>query len=130
MEQQNARLVRELYEARERGDLEGVRSVLAEDIVWREPNVGGEHDGEHRGPEAVLEMLGDAKKRTGGTFRLFAREVVANGEHAVAMVDWAAEVGSERLEGKEVAVYRVRGGKVVEASFHQDNVDLDRRFWG
>ena len=35
--------------------------------------------------------------------------------------------GGERLEGKEVAVYRVRGGKVVEASFHQD--DLDRRFW-
>ena len=37
--------------------------------------------------------------------------------------------GGERLEGKEVAVYRVRGGKVVEASFHQDDVDLDRRFW-
>jgi ketosteroid isomerase-like protein len=129
MNHDNARLVRELYEARGRGDLEAVRSMLADDVVWYEPDVGGEHDGDHRGPEEVLGMMRDASERTGGTFRLVAREVVANGEHAVAMVDWSAERGGERLEGKEAAVYRVRGGKVVEASFHQDDVDLDRRFW-
>jgi ketosteroid isomerase-like protein len=43
----------------------------------------------------------------------------------VALIDWSATRGGERLEGKEVAVYRVRNGKVVEASFHQDNPDVD-----
>ena len=33
------------------------------------------------------------------------------------------------VEGKEVAVYRIQDDKVAETSFHQDNVDLDRRFW-
>lgn len=52
----------------------------------------------------MLGMMRDASERTCGTFRLVVREVVANGEHAVAMVDWSAERGGERLEGKEVAV--------------------------
>jgi hypothetical protein len=47
----------------------------------------------------------------------------------VAIIDWSAERGGKRLEGKEVAVYRIQDDKVAETSFHQDNVDLDRRFW-
>ena len=57
------------------------------------------------------------------------RQIVANGEHAVAMIDWSASRGGKRLEGKEVAVYRVQDGRVVEASFHQDNPEADREFW-
>lgn len=129
MEHPNVALVRTLYEARARGDLEAVRPILAEDIVWHEPDVGSEHTGDLLGPDAVLAMMREAQELTGGTFSLTPREVVANGEHAVAMIDWAAERGGERLEGKEVAVYRIRGDKVVEASFHQDDVELDRRFW-
>ena len=129
MEVANGELIRELYKARNRGDLEAVRAVLAEDVVWHEPDVGGDHDGDHHGPDAVLGMMRDASKRTGETFRLVPQEVAANGEHAVAMIDWSAKLGNERLEGKEVAVYRIRGGRVVEASFHQDNVYLDRQFW-
>ncbi len=129
MEHPNAALVRTLYEARARDDLKAVRSILAEDIVWHEPDVGSEHTGDLLGPDAVLAMMREAQGLTGGTFSLTPREVVTNGKHAVAMIDWAAERGGERLEGKEVAVYRIRGDKVVEASFHQDDVELDRRFW-
>ena len=129
MEEPNAGLVRRLYEARDRRDLEAVRSMLADDVLWHEPDVGGEHTGDLRGPDAVLAMIREAGELTGGTFELRPREVVANGEHAVALVDWSATRDGERLEGKEVAVYRVRDGRVVEASFHQDDMDLDRRFW-
>ena len=125
----NVELVRRLYEARDRGDLAAVRSMLADTVVWHEPDVGGEHTGDLRGPDAVLAMIREAGELTGGTFRLVPREIVANGEHAVALIDWSATRDGESLEGKEVAVYRVRGGKVVEASFHQDDMDLDRRFW-
>ena len=57
------------------------------------------------------------------------RQIVANGEHAVVMIDCSASRGGKRLEGKEVAVYRVQDGRVVEASFHQDNPEADRAFW-
>lgn len=129
MEHPNTGLIRRLYEARNRGDLDAVRSLLAEDVVWHEPEVGGEHAGDLHGPDAVLAMIREAQKLTSETFRLRPREVVANGEHAVALLDWSATLSGKVLEGKEVAVYRVRCGKVVEAAFHQDDVDLDRQFW-
>lgn len=122
-------LIRNLYEARNRGDLESVRSALAEGVVWHEPEVDSEHTGKLRGPAAVLAMIKEAQRLTGGTFRLIPREVVANGEHVVALVDWSATRGGGRLEGREVAVYRIRSGKVVEVHFHQDDPDLDRQFW-
>jgi ketosteroid isomerase-like protein len=125
----SANLVSALYEARERGDLETVRSMLSDEVVWHEPDVGSEYTGDLRGPDAVIRMIHEAGELSGGSFRLVPRAVVANGEHAVAMVDWSAERDGERLEGKEVAVYRIRAGRVVEASFHQDDADLDRQFW-
>lgn len=51
------------------------------------------------------------------------------GEHTVALVGWPATRRKEKLEGKEVVVYRVWDGKVIEAHFHQDDVNLDGRFW-
>ena len=130
MEHPNAASIRRLYEARERDDYGAVRSLLSDDVVWHEPDVGGEHTGDLHGPDAVLAMIRDARERTGGTFKLRPREIVANGEHAVALVDWSAERDGEVLEGKEVAVYRVREGKIIEVHFHQDDQDLDRQFWG
>ena len=129
MEHPNAALVRRLYEARDRNDEDTIRSVLSEGVVWHEPDVGGEHTGDLRGPDGVLAMIRDARRRTGDTFALRPREIVANGEHAVALVDWSAVLEGETLEGKEVAVYRVRDGRIVEVHFHQDDQTLDRQFW-
>jgi hypothetical protein len=54
---------------------------------------------------------------------------VAHGGQVVAFIDWSAERGGGRIEGKEVAVYRMRDGKVVEAFFHVDDPTDDREFW-
>ncbi|CAA9465518.1 MAG: hypothetical protein AVDCRST_MAG25-1479 [uncultured Rubrobacteraceae bacterium] len=129
MEHPNAALVRRLYEARGRNDEDAIRTILSGDVLWHEPDVGGEHTGDLSGPDAVLAMMRDARERTGGTFRLRPREIVANGEHSVALVEWSAEREGRTLEGREVAVYRVRNGKIVEAHFHQDDQALDRQFW-
>ncbi|MGB3634257.1 MAG: nuclear transport factor 2 family protein, partial [Rubrobacteraceae bacterium] len=87
------------------------------------------HTGDLNGPDAVLGMIREAQRLTGGTFRLVTRDVVAHGDHAVALIDWSAERDGERIEGKEVAVYRVRDGKISEASFHLDNPASDEAFW-
>jgi ketosteroid isomerase-like protein len=130
MEHPNAALIRRLYGVRDRNDEDAIRSVLSGDVIWHEPNVGGQHTGDLNGPDAVIAMIRDARERTGGTFRLRPSQIVANGEHAVSLVDWSAEREGEVLEGKEVAVYRVRdGSRIVEVHFHQDDQALDRRFW-
>jgi ketosteroid isomerase-like protein len=98
-------------------------------VVWHEPDVGSDHTGDLHGAESVIGMMSEAGDRTRGTFRPTPRQIVANGEHAVAMIDWEAERSGERLEGKEVAVFRIRGAKIVEVSFHQDDMEPDRKFW-
>ncbi|CAN5799494.1 hypothetical protein BH23ACT11_BH23ACT11_19600 [soil metagenome] len=103
--------------------------MLAKEIVWLEPDMDNPHTGALPCPDAVLGMIREAQKITGGTFRLVPREVVAHGEHVVALIDWSAEREGERIEGKEVAVYRVCDGQITEASFHLDNPATDEAFW-
>ena len=103
--------------------------MLSDDIVWHEPDLDNPHTGDLRGPDAVLAMIREAQQITGSTFRLVPRGVVGHGEQAVALIDWSAERDGERIEGKEVAVYRVRDGKIIEASFHLDNPASDEAFW-
>lgn len=103
--------------------------MLVEDVVWSEPDLDNPRTGDLHGSEGVLGMIREAQRITNGAFRLIPREVMAHGEHAVALIDWSAERDGERIEGKEVAVYRVRDGKVVEASFHLDNPAADEAFW-
>lgn len=52
----NSQIIRELYDARDRGDLETVRTLLASDIVWQEPGLHNPHTGDLKGPDAVLGM--------------------------------------------------------------------------
>ncbi|MGB3681486.1 MAG: nuclear transport factor 2 family protein [Rubrobacteraceae bacterium] len=109
MVQSNEDLIRSLYEARERDDLEAVRFMLADGIVWREPDLDNPHTGNLRGPEAVLGMIREAQRITGGTFRLVPSEIVAHGGQVVAFIDWSAERDGARIEGKEIAVYPCAG---------------------
>ncbi len=129
MAHSNEDLIRDLYEVRERGDLEAVRTILADDIVWREPDLDNPHTGDLRGPEAVLGMIREAQRITGDTFSLVPREVVSHGGQVVAFIDWSAERDGGQIEGKEIAVYRVRDGKIVVAFFHVDDPTDDREFW-
>lgn len=125
----NEKLVRSLYESRERGDLEGVQSMLADDVAWCEPDLDNPNTGNLRGPDAVLDMIREAQHITDGTLRPVPRKVLAHGDQVVAFIDWSAERDGGRIEGKEVAVYRVRNGKIAEAFSHVDDPEDDREFW-
>src|SRR3712207_7832014 len=56
------RSIRELYEARARNDVGAIRSILDEDVIWREPESEAEHTGDLRGPDAVLAMMEEARR--------------------------------------------------------------------
>jgi ketosteroid isomerase-like protein len=122
-------LIRALYQARARGNLETVRAILAADIVWHEPGPDSPYTGRLRGADAVLSMHAQAMVLTGGTFRLELHDVLANDDHAVALVNWSAERGGRRLAGREVAIYHVREGRVAEAWFHPDDPATVAAFW-
>jgi ketosteroid isomerase-like protein len=74
-------------------------------------------------------MMEKAGELTGGTFRLDLDEALANDRHTVALVVWSAERGGRTLRGREVAVYRVRNGRIVEARFYPDDAGTVDAFW-
>jgi hypothetical protein len=67
----------------------------------------------------VLALLRRLVAATGGTFSLVPREVLETQQYAVAIVHWSAERKGTRAEGDEIAVYRIRGGRIVEACSSQ-----------
>jgi len=110
----NEQVVRDLYAARERGDLDAVAALLHPEIDWHEPN---EYFGHMRGRERVIETLREAVDATGGTFRIDLHDVLANDDHAVALVQWSARRDARAIQGQEIAVYHVRDGVVREVWF-------------
>lgn len=123
-------LVRRFYDARaEGGDLHALRAFLAPDVDWVEPDVGG-HMGRLPGADAVLDMMCRARAATGGTFRLAVVETIETRTHCAALVSWSAERDGRAIRGRELAVFGIRGGRIVSARFHPENIADDRAFWG
>ena len=119
---ENGDIVRRLYAARAAGDFEEVGRLLADDVVWHEPG-RFDYSGDHAGKEAVLELLRRLSTATEGTFTLAPGDVLTTREYAVTIVHWSAERDGMRAEGDEVAVYRLRDGRVAEAWFFPEITD-------
>lgn len=126
-----AAVVAALYRARAANDLDAVRNFLHPEVIWREHEGQAGYAGTHRGREAVLnEMLGSAMAVTGGTFQVDLEEVVPHGPYlAAALVCWSATRDGEEMTGREIAVYRVGDGQVVEASFHLEDPEATDVFF-
>ncbi len=127
------RFVRAFYDVRRAasrsGDLSALEALIAPDVDWQEPDVG-DHMGDLRSREAVLDMICRALATTGGTFDLSVVSTVETGSHVAALIAWSAEKDGRRIEGQELAVYEVRGGCIAAARFHPENIADDRTFWG
>lgn len=125
------RLVAALYQARADDDLDAVRELLHPEVVWREHEGEAGYAGTHRGSDAVLnEMLASAMAATAGTFQVDLQEVIAHGPYlAAALVRWSATRDGKDMQGRELAVYRVRDGQVIEASFHLEDPEATDAFF-
>jgi ketosteroid isomerase-like protein len=120
----NERVIRALYEARARRDWEAVRALLADDVVWHEPG-DEDYSGDYSGREAVLALLQKLVAVTDGSFQLVPEAFVNAVEHSGVLVRWWAEREGRRSDGNEIAVFRLRDGRIAEAWFHPDGYEPD-----
>jgi ketosteroid isomerase-like protein len=115
----NEDLVRRLYGARALGDAAAVRACLAPGIVWHEPPNYGGFAGDHAGIETVFREVFERYEDYEDS-ALELHDVLANDEHAVALVSWHVVRRGRRLDGKEIALYHARDGRITEAWFYPD----------
>jgi ketosteroid isomerase-like protein len=115
-EHPNAKLVREGFQAFERGDMEWMGQHLADDIVW---HVGGNSKwaGSYEGKEQVLQFFArQAQALGGGPPSLEIHDVLGGDEHVVVLGEArASSPDGQSAEWKYVQVFHVRDGKATEA---------------
>ncbi|MGH2930796.1 MAG: nuclear transport factor 2 family protein, partial [Solirubrobacteraceae bacterium] len=102
--------------------------VIAADVVWRFAG-RGPVSGEHRGIDAVLGAFAEIAQRSGGTFRVELHDVLANDEHAVALVERTARHNGRELRSRGADVFHIRGGQVVEYWDCPTDAHAEEEFW-
>jgi ketosteroid isomerase-like protein len=130
MEHPNARLIRDFYAARERGDRTAIRGILAEDVAWHDP-YPAPHGGDLSGRDAVLRDVFDAAGQlTGGTTKLWLESVLATDRHVAALVGWSSTFRGRTIAGREIALFHLDNGQIVEAWFYPEDPDAVLAFFG
>jgi ketosteroid isomerase-like protein len=119
----NAELIRRLYDARARADRATVRAILDPEVAWHDP-YPPPHGGDLHGAEAVFRDVFDkAGDLTGGSTRLWLESVLATDRHAVALVGWSSTYRGRTMRSREIALYAIREGRVIEAWFYPEDPD-------
>ena len=124
----NEELLRKGYDAFGKGDMDTIRSLFAEDIVWHSPG-RNPLAGDYKGVDAVLETFGKVFEMTGGTFRLEIHDIIANDEHAVVLVRAMGERGGKKLDDKGVQVWHLKDGKATEQWLHPGDAYASDEFF-
>lgn len=112
-EHPNVELMRRGYAAFGGGDFEALNELFAEDIVWHETG-RGPLAGDYRGRENVYALFGRLMELTEGSFRLDIHAILADDEHAVALVVANAGRGGREATANQAHVFHLRDGRVTE----------------
>jgi len=121
-EHPNAALLRSAHEAWARGDVQAMAALLHEDVVWHE--IGNPEP--VRGRAAVAARAGGSGFEVSGSLH----DIVANDDHAVALVHAVARHGDRTLEYRTAEIYHVRDGRVVERWAFSDDTAAIVAFFG
>ena len=129
-EQENLRVVQNLFECFGRGDVPGILRLLDDDVDW---HIKGPSEvpffGPRRGHDGVLDFFG--KVGTAVEFEHLApEEFFASGDRVVVL---GGERGRVRATGKEFVnewamVFTLRGGKIVKFRSHEDTAAVAEAF--
>jgi ketosteroid isomerase-like protein len=129
-EKENTEVVRNVFEAFGRGDIQGLLSLLAEDVVWFIPGPAEvPFAGERRGHEGALQFF----QTLGGAVefeRFEPREFVAQGDKVVAV---GFERGRVKATGRTfdnpwALVFTLRDGRVAEFRGYEDTAAVAEAF--
>ena len=114
MSHDNIALVRNLYEAFNRGDVPTVLAGFADDIEWNEAE-GMPYGGQYHGPEAVRENVFGPVTNDFDDFSVTPEEIFADGDRVVVLTTHkgTAKESGNKLSMPAAHVWTVRDGKVT-----------------
>jgi hypothetical protein len=95
------------------GEPDGVRNLLADDVVWHVPGASA-IAGEHRGVDAVLAYMTARRRLMDGTFRVTIHGAALIAGRVVQLAGGHATQDGREVAWETVGVFRVAGGRIAE----------------
>ena len=120
MSAENVEVARAAYEAFRRGDLEGVGTYFADDVVWESPDtlpIGGVF----RGRDAVLGSFAEIPKYW-SEFSVDPDEYIDAGEHVVVRGVQSVTGPGGSTESRYLHLFTLSNGKVTRGEYIADTV--------
>ena len=124
----NARLARSGYEAFARGDFAGSTATFDPGVVWHAQRLG-QLGGDHVGLGAVMAFFGRTMELTRGTFRIEVLDVLGSDERAAVVVRSTAQRDGRTLDSRQVHLFRIEDGNVLEIWQYVDDAEAVSAFW-
>jgi ketosteroid isomerase-like protein len=114
-EHPNVAIVREGFQAFEKGDMTWIDEHLSDDVVW---HVGGNSKwaGAYEGKAKVLEFFGRQAEAIGGPPTAEIHDILGNDDHVVVL-GTASATGADgsSAEWKYAQIFHIKDGKTTEA---------------
>jgi ketosteroid isomerase-like protein len=125
----NLDIVRRGYAAFSAGDVATLSELIASDAVHVVPG-NGPISGAHKGQESILTMYGDLAKRSNNTMKVELQDLLSNGSDQVVGVHRAtAQREGKKLDQREVLVFTINNGKIVEIRDFFTDIAAQDAFW-
>jgi uncharacterized protein len=123
----NADLVRKGFEAFAEGDMATLDQIIADDAKWHA--VGRTPlSGDFEGKEAIFGSFARVVQET-DSIKQDIHAILADDEHAVALVNGTITRGGTTYAGQQVFVFHVRDGKATEVWVTQQDPYAADAFW-
>jgi|SRR5947209_2432730 len=94
--------------------VDGLREMLADDIVWHVPG-RSPIAGDYRGASSAIGYMLARRTLAGGEMRVIKHAELAHGDVVVQVADGEANLADQPCSWRTIGVYRVARGKVAEA---------------
>src|SRR5262245_59854873 len=107
------KIVRELLEALELGDVARIHELLADDVVYHFPG-RGPVAGSYRGPDAVLGLFVAFTGLFDGPTEMSSHDIVASEAHVVHLATYTGLRAGRRLRWNAVRLYHVDADRISE----------------
>ena len=124
----NVDLLNKGYDAFEKGDLETIRGLLADGVVFHIPG-RSPLAGDYRGIDEVFGFFGKIVELTGGTFKLERHAILADDEHGVVMLTATAERNGKTLSAKAIDIHHISNDKTTEYWTFPDDMYAEDEFF-
>lgn len=114
-EQENTKTVKQAYDYFKSGNIEGVLSLMSNDVDWRLPNIENmPHAGTRKGLEQVTEFFSTLAEAQDAK-QFDPNEFIAQGDRVVALGHyiWKVKANNREYESDFVHVFTVREGKIT-----------------